>query len=177
MLTNEPRMVIFFRHVVQALLNTYLFRVSVVDPHLTTYHSNTYRCSIKISKVHLTHVPFMSNYPAQWSRVLSRNGIQQRRNSWQDGVAGTNCPILPGQSWTYHFKLKDQIGSYFYYPSLLFQKAAGGFGSIRINPRSIIPSPFAPPADDFVVLIGDWYKTNHKVRSSFRKKNTFTSMW
>jgi len=111
-----------------------------------------------------------SNYPAQWSRVLSRDGIQQRRNSWQDGVAGTNCPIPPGQSWTYHFKLKDQLGSYFYYPSLLFQKAAGGFGSIRVNPRSIIPSPFAPPADDFVVLIGDWYKTNHKVRSSFKKK-------
>ena len=123
----------------------------------------------------------MPNYPAQRSRVLSRDGIQQRRNSWQDGVAGTNCPIPSGQSWTYHFKPKDQIGSYFYYPSLLFQKAAGGFGSIRINPRSIIPSPFAPPADDFVVLIGDWYKTDHKVRlifiSIYEKKHTFTSMW
>jgi hypothetical protein len=95
--------------------------------------------------------------------VICRDGIQLRKNSWQDGVAGTNCPIQPGQSWTYKFRVKDQIGSYYYFPSLLFQKAAGGFGSIRVNPRRVIPSPFAPPAADFVLLIGDWYKTDHTV--------------
>jgi hypothetical protein len=95
--------------------------------------------------------------------VICRDGIQLRKNSWQDGVAGTNCPIQPGQSWTYKFRVKDQIGSYYYFPSLLFQKAAGGFGSIRVNPRRVILSPFAPPAADFVLLIGDWYKTDHKV--------------
>lgn len=96
--------------------------------------------------------------------MICRDGIQLRKNAWQDGVAGTNCPIPPGQSWTYNFKIKDQIGSFYYYPSLLFQKAAGGFGSISVNPRRAIPTPFAPPAADFVVLIGDWYKTDHKVR-------------
>ncbi|KAG0567472.1 hypothetical protein KC19_7G137200 [Ceratodon purpureus] len=98
--------------------------------------------------------------------LITWDGIQQRKNAWQDGVAGTNCPIQPGRSWTYNFKMKDQIGSYYYYPSLLFQKAAGGFGSIRVNPRRNIPCPFAPPAADFVVLIGDWYKTDHKTMRS-----------
>lgn len=92
-----------------------------------------------------------------------RNGVQLRRNSWQDGVQGTNCPILPGQNWTYHFQVKDQIGSFFYFPSLHFQKAAGGFGAIRVNNRAVIPIPFSLPYQDFDVLIGDWYNADYQV--------------
>ncbi|RWW80505.1 hypothetical protein BHE74_00011147 [Ensete ventricosum] len=86
----------------------------------------------------------------------SRNGVQQRGNSWQDGVSGTNCPIPPGKNFTYVMHLKDQIGSFFYFPSLAFHKAAGGFGGIRILSRPGIPVPFVTPADDFTLLIGDW---------------------
>ncbi|URD97276.1 L-ascorbate oxidase [Musa troglodytarum] len=93
--------------------------------------------------------------------LLSWNGIQQRRNSWQDGVFGTNCPIPPGRNFTYVMQVKDQIGSFFYFPSLAFHKAAGGFGGIRVLSRPLIPVPFPPPAGDFTLLIGDWYKANH----------------
>lgn len=93
--------------------------------------------------------------------LLSWNGIQQRRNSWQDGVYGTNCPIPPGQNFTYVLQVKDQIGSYFYFPSLSFHKAAGGYGGIRVDSRPLIPVPFSPPAGDFTVLAGDWFKMNH----------------
>ncbi|CAO2813045.1 unnamed protein product [Amaranthus hypochondriacus] len=93
--------------------------------------------------------------------LLSWNGIQQRRNSWQDGVYGTNCPIPPGKNYTYVLQVKDQIGSYFYFPSLAFHKAAGGYGGIRIDSRPLIPVPYTPPAGDFTVLAGDWYKMNH----------------
>ncbi|OAY71651.1 L-ascorbate oxidase [Ananas comosus] len=95
--------------------------------------------------------------------LLSWNGIQHRKNSWQDGMPGTNCPILPGQNFTYHWQPKDQIGSYFYFPSLALHKAAGGFGGLRVNSRLLIPVPFDPPADDFTVLVGDWYTKNHNV--------------
>ncbi|KAK6935220.1 Multicopper oxidase, N-terminal [Dillenia turbinata] len=74
--------------------------------------------------------------------LISWAGIQQRRSSWQDGV-------------------KDQIGSFFYFPSTLFQRAAGGYGGFIINNRPIIPIPFATPDGDIVILIGDWYKKNH----------------
>ncbi|XP_062224889.1 L-ascorbate oxidase homolog [Phragmites australis] len=94
--------------------------------------------------------------------LLSWNGLQQRKNSWQDGLSGTNCPIPPGQNFTYHMQAKDQIGSFFYFPSLAFHKAAGGFGAIRIQSRPQIPVPFPPPAGEYTVLIGDWYSTNHK---------------
>ncbi|KAL5198196.1 hypothetical protein ABZP36_001708 [Zizania latifolia] len=93
--------------------------------------------------------------------LLSWNGLQQRRNSFEDGVAGTTCPIPPGGNFTYILQAKDQIGTYYYFPSLAFHKAAGGFGGIRVLSRPMIPVPFPPPADDYTVLIGDWYKANH----------------
>uniref|UniRef100_A0A0E0D1N2 L-ascorbate oxidase n=1 Tax=Oryza meridionalis TaxID=40149 RepID=A0A0E0D1N2_9ORYZ len=93
--------------------------------------------------------------------LISWNGIQQRRNSFEDGVAGTTCPIPPGGNFTYILQVKDQIGTYFYFPSLAFHKAAGGFGAIRVLSRPMIPVPFPPPAADYPLLIGDWYKTNH----------------
>ncbi|XP_038704166.1 L-ascorbate oxidase homolog [Tripterygium wilfordii] len=93
--------------------------------------------------------------------LLSWNGVQQRRNSWQDGVYGTNCPIPLGQNFTYVLQVKDQIGSYFYFPSLGMHKAAGGFGGFKIASRSVIPVPFAPPAGEFTILAGDWFTKNH----------------
>ncbi|XP_077246238.1 SKU5 similar 18 [Tasmannia lanceolata] len=99
--------------------------------------------------------------------LLTWNGVQQRRNSWQDGLQETNCPILPGKNWTYSFQMKDQIGSFFYYPSLLLQKAGGGYGPIRVNNRILIPIPFPKPLDEFDILIGDWYNSDHRdMRSS-----------
>ncbi|KAK8991125.1 hypothetical protein V6N11_062149 [Hibiscus sabdariffa] len=89
-------------------------------------------------------------------------GIQHRKNSWQDGVLGTNCPILPGTNFTYKFQVKDQIGSYMYYPVTGMHKAAGGFGGLRINSRNLIPVPYDPPADDYTIIAGDWFSKGHK---------------
>lgn len=96
--------------------------------------------------------------------VWIRNGIKQRKNSWQDGVVGTNCPIPPKSNFTYKFQTKDQIGSYTYFPSTLMHRAAGGFGALNVYARSVIPVPYAKPAADYSLLIGDWYKTSHRVR-------------
>ncbi|KAM1253776.1 hypothetical protein FF1_041733 [Malus domestica] len=93
--------------------------------------------------------------------LITWSGIQMRRNSWQDGVLGTNCPIPPSWNWTYQFQVKDQIGSFFYFPSLNLQRASGGFGSFHINNRPIIEIPFNQPAGDIFITIGDWYTQNH----------------
>lgn len=94
--------------------------------------------------------------------LLTWNGVQHRKNSWQDGVLGTNCPIPAGWNWTYQFQVKDQIGSFFYFPSLDFQRAAGGYGGIIINNRDVIPLPFAVPDGDITIFISDWYTKSHK---------------
>ncbi|WOL16196.1 L-ascorbate oxidase [Canna indica] len=102
--------------------------------------------------------------------LISWNGVQQRKNSWQDGMAGTNCPILPGQNFTYKFQVKDQIGSFYYFPSLRMHKAAGGYGGLRIHSRLLIPVPFDPPADDYTVMVGDWYNKDHAVLAKILDK-------
>ncbi|CAA2976605.1 monocopper oxidase SKU5 [Olea europaea subsp. europaea] len=94
--------------------------------------------------------------------LMTWNGIQQRLNSWQDGVSGTNCPIQPGKNWTYVFQVKDQIGSFFYSPSINFQRAGGGFGPLRVNNRIVIKVPFPQPEAEFDFLIGDWYQQSYK---------------
>ncbi|CAA3021488.1 L-ascorbate oxidase homolog [Olea europaea subsp. europaea] len=63
-------------------------------------------------------------------------------------------PIIPGENWTYSFQMKDQIASYFYFPSLLFQKAAGGYGAIHVNNRIVIPISFPRPDYEYDILIG-----------------------
>ncbi|XP_021816675.1 L-ascorbate oxidase homolog [Prunus avium] len=93
--------------------------------------------------------------------LVTWNGIQQRKNSWQDGTLGTMCPIPPGTNYTYQFQVKDQIGSYMYYPTTAMHKAGGAFGGLRVNSRLLIPVPYADPEDDYTVLIGDWYTKSH----------------
>ncbi|KAK6155852.1 hypothetical protein DH2020_010100 [Rehmannia glutinosa] len=93
--------------------------------------------------------------------LITWSGIQMRRSSWQDGVLGTNCPIPPKWNWTYQFQVKDQIGSFFYFPSLNMQRASGGFGSFIVTNRKIIALPFNTPDGDIVIMIGDWYTRNH----------------
>ena len=95
--------------------------------------------------------------------LFTWNGIQHRKNSWQDGLPGTNCPVLPGTNFTYKWQPKDQIGTFFYFPSVGMQRAVGGYGPISVVSRLLIPVPFDPPADDHAVLIGDWYTKDHGV--------------
>ncbi|KAG4906394.1 hypothetical protein JHK84_054904 [Glycine max] len=94
--------------------------------------------------------------------LFTWHGVQHRKNSWQDGTLGVQCPIAPGTNYTYHFQVvKDQIGTYFYYPTTGLQRAIGGFGGLRIFSRLLIPVPYADPADEYWVLIGDWFGKSH----------------
>ncbi|KAL2937373.1 Monocopper oxidase-like protein SKU5 [Bienertia sinuspersici] len=67
------------------------------------------------------------------------------------GVSGKNCSIPVGWNWKYNFQVKDQIGSFFYFPSLNFQRAAGGKSS-----RYLLAD------GDITLLISDWYTKSHK---------------
>ncbi|XP_031098954.1 L-ascorbate oxidase homolog [Ipomoea triloba] len=94
--------------------------------------------------------------------LFTWSGIQQRKNSWVDGTLGTMCPILPGTNFTYKFQVKDQIGSYFYFPTTGMQRAVGGYGAINVHSRELIPIPFDRPAEEFNVFVSDWYNKGHK---------------
>ncbi|KAF7803846.1 L-ascorbate oxidase-like protein [Senna tora] len=99
--------------------------------------------------------------------LFTWSGVQQRKNSWQDGTLGTQCPILPGTNYTYKFQVKDQIGSFFYWPVTGMHRAAGGFGMIRVFSRLLIPVPYPDPEEEFNVLVGDWYTKSHATLKKF----------
>ncbi|KAK8590959.1 hypothetical protein V6N13_031029 [Hibiscus sabdariffa] len=37
----------------------------------------------------------------------------------------------------------------------------GGFGGLRIHSRPLIPVPYDPPADEFTVMVGDWFNKGY----------------
>ncbi|CAH9121631.1 unnamed protein product [Cuscuta epithymum] len=94
--------------------------------------------------------------------LVTWSGVHMWRSSWQDGNLGTNCPIPSKLNWTYEFQVKDQIGSFFYFPSTLIQRSSGGFGSFIITNRPVISLPFDFPDGDIVIFIGDWFTRDHK---------------
>ncbi|WOK98822.1 L-ascorbate oxidase [Canna indica] len=131
-----------------------------VDKKVIVINDQLPRPLLNATTNNVLHVNVFNNLDEPF--LLTWNGVQMRKNSWNDGVRGTNCPIPAGKNWTYVMQVKDQIGSFFYFPSLAFQMAAGGYGPIRINNRIIIPIPFSLPYDDVDILIADWYNMDYK---------------
>ncbi|KZV53175.1 L-ascorbate oxidase [Dorcoceras hygrometricum] len=72
------------------------------------------------------------------------------------------APIPPNSNWTYKMQMKDQVGTYNYFPSTLLHRAAGGFGGLNILARSVISVPYAEPYEEFTLLCGVWWKKDHK---------------
>lgn len=62
-------------------------------------------------------------------------------------------------------QVKDQIGTYSYFPSTLMHRAAGGFGAFIIRARAVIFVPYPKPAEEFNVLVNDWWNSDHRVGS------------
>ncbi|KAL6252459.1 hypothetical protein RBB50_000178 [Rhinocladiella similis] len=61
------------------------------------------------------------------------HGLRQYENNEFDGVPGvTQCPIAPGQTYTYKWRA-TQYGSSWYHSHFSFQYSAGLFGPIVIN--------------------------------------------
>ncbi|KAF8012075.1 hypothetical protein BT93_I0260 [Corymbia citriodora subsp. variegata] len=84
------------------------------------------------------------------------HGIRQIGSPWSDGTEGvTQCPILPGDTFTYRFVV-DRPGTYLYHAHYGMQRVAGLYGSIRVSPPDGVAEPFAYDYDRSIIL-NDWY--------------------
>ncbi|KAK6136329.1 hypothetical protein DH2020_029900 [Rehmannia glutinosa] len=162
-----------------ALVSTFVVLAHAEDPYLF-YTWNVKYATLSPLGVPQQVITINDQFPGPWINSTSNNnivvnvfnhldepllftwnGIQQRKNSWQEGTLGTNCPIQPGTNFTFHFQVKDQIGSYYYYPTTALHRAAGGYGPLTIHSRDLIPVPFDWPEAEYNVLVGDWYAKSH----------------
>ncbi|KAK1410787.1 hypothetical protein QVD17_37326 [Tagetes erecta] len=84
------------------------------------------------------------------------HGIKQVRTGWADGPAYvTQCPIRPGQSYTYKFTVSGQRGTLWWHAHIAWQRATV-YGAFIIYPR--MPYPFAAPVDAEVpIIFGEWW--------------------
>jgi FtsP/CotA-like multicopper oxidase with cupredoxin domain len=79
------------------------------------------------------------------------HGLLQRGTPHMDGVPfGTQCPIAPGQNFTYRFKA-DASGTFFYHAHVESHFADGFYGSF------VVRGPSEPKENELTLLLSDWY--------------------
>jgi len=87
------------------------------------------------------------------------HGIHQQGSLFEDGSSMiTQCPLPPGQSMVYRFKV-TQAGTYWYHSHVNSQYTEGMFGALVVR-----GSPEAYKYDgEFTLMLSDWYhQTAHE---------------
>ncbi|KAJ4903261.1 Laccase-3 [Raphanus sativus] len=97
---------------------------------------------------------------ARYNISIHWHGIRQLRNPWADGPEYiTQCPIRPGQSYTYRFTIEDQEGTLWWHAHSRWLRATV-YGALIIYPRLGSPYPFSMPKRDIPILLGEWWDRN-----------------
>ncbi|CAN7062372.1 unnamed protein product [Brassica rapa subsp. trilocularis] len=88
------------------------------------------------------------------------HGVRQVRTGWADGPAYiTQCPIQPGQVYTYNYTLTGQRGTLWWHAHILWLRATV-YGAIVILPKRGVPYPFPKPDHEKVIVLGEWWKSD-----------------
>ncbi|XP_061184675.1 uncharacterized protein LOC133192695 [Saccostrea echinata] len=113
------------------------------------------------------------------------HGIEQRGTPSMDGAGfASQCPIDPGQSFTYTFNV-GQGGTYWYRSQSGVQRGRGLYGALVVRERNP-PSHLQNVSEEFIIQLQDWnhdYDANREFLSSevgelkISKIITFDSIW
>ncbi|EEC81365.1 hypothetical protein OsI_24566 [Oryza sativa Indica Group] len=71
----------------------------------------------------------------------------------------TQCPILPGSSYTYRFNVTGQEGTLWWHAHVSFLRATV-YGALLIRPRPGVPYPFPAPHAEHTLLLGEWWNAS-----------------
>ncbi|CAN0926903.1 LAC11 [Linum grandiflorum] len=97
---------------------------------------------------------------AQYNMSIHWHGLKQFRNGWADGPAYiTQCPIKPGNSYTYNFNVTGQRGTLWWHAHILWLRATV-YGGIVIMPPPGTPFPFPKPAFETNIVLGEWWNSD-----------------
>ncbi|GMI96926.1 laccase 3 [Hibiscus trionum] len=97
---------------------------------------------------------------ARYNVSLHWHGVRQLRNPWADGPEFvTQCPIRPGQSYTYQFTIQNQEGTLWWHAHSRWLRATV-YGALIIHPKLGSPYPFPMPKREIPILLGEWWDRN-----------------
>ncbi|OQO08544.1 hypothetical protein B0A48_06414 [Cryoendolithus antarcticus] len=86
------------------------------------------------------------------------HGMYQNGTNHMDGTTGvTQCPIAPGQDFTYEFTVSGQSGSYWWHGHVGVQTSDGLHGPLIIHGRNEKALQKMPYDTDRVILLSDHY--------------------
>ncbi|CAI9770093.1 unnamed protein product [Fraxinus pennsylvanica] len=97
---------------------------------------------------------------AEYNITLHWHGVKQPRNPWSDGAEYINqCPIRPGQKYTYRIQLTTEEGTVWWHAHSGWARATV-HGMIIIYPRHGTVYPFPKPDEEVPIILGEWWKKN-----------------
>ncbi|KAJ9627066.1 hypothetical protein H2203_003527 [Taxawa tesnikishii (nom. ined.)] len=92
------------------------------------------------------------------STAFHWHGLYQNGSAWMDGTVGiTQCPIAPGHTWTYEFRVEGQSGTYWYHAHHSMQASDGLVGPLVIHAKNEKQLQQIGYATDRVVMVSDHY--------------------
>ncbi|KAL7248436.1 hypothetical protein ACSBR2_003211 [Camellia fascicularis] len=104
----------------------------------------------------LVHVFNKSPY----NLTIHWHGIFQLLSGWADGPEyATQCPIRPGNNFTYRFNITGQEGTLWWHAHSQWIRATV-HGALIIRPRTGHSYPFPTPYREIPILFGEWWKAN-----------------
>ncbi|KAI0751805.1 laccase 1 [Daedaleopsis nitida] len=103
----------------------------------------------------------LSNHTMLKSTSVHWHGLFQKGTNWADGAVSVNqCPISPGHSFLYDFRVPDQAGTFWYHSHLATQYCDGLRGPMVVyDPNDPHASRYDIDNDDTVITLADWYHT------------------
>ncbi|TFK49625.1 hypothetical protein OE88DRAFT_1736628 [Heliocybe sulcata] len=95
------------------------------------------------------------------STTVHWHGLYQKGSNWADGTAMvTQCPIDPGNSFTYNFNVPDQAGTYWYHSHLGNQYCDGLRGPFVVyDPVDPFKHMYDVDDESTIITLADWYHT------------------
>ncbi|KAJ4704540.1 Laccase [Melia azedarach] len=95
-----------------------------------------------------------------YNLTIHWHGIFQLLSGWADGPNMiTQCPIRPGTSYTYKFKIINQEGTLWWHAHVSWLRATV-YGALIIRPREGHKYPFPKPDKEVPILLGEWWNAN-----------------
>ncbi|XP_057982376.1 laccase-7-like [Malania oleifera] len=100
------------------------------------------------------------NNNSPYNLTIHWHGIFQLLSAWADGPAyATQCPIRPGNSYTYNFTITGQEGTLWWHAHVQWLRATV-YGALVIQPRATRSYHFQTPYQEVPILFGEWWNAN-----------------
>ncbi|KAJ4950789.1 hypothetical protein NE237_027621 [Protea cynaroides] len=95
-----------------------------------------------------------------YNLTIHWHGVFQLQSGWADGVEYiTQCPIIPGNNYTYKFNVTKQEGTLFWHAHFSWLRATV-HGAFIILPRTGHRLPYVEPSKDIPIILAEWFKGN-----------------